>query len=408
MKSPFRIAYLTNHYPAVSHSFIRREIAAVEAAGASVMRWSVRKSGADLPDAADRAEAAQTHYLLGAGVATLMSATVVDAVTRPLASARGLRLALRMATFTPMSLVRHIAYFAQACYFRRACARAQIDHVHAHFGTNPAAVARLTFRLGGPRYSFTAHGPDEFDRPEALDLRGKVADAALSVAISSFGRSQLMRWSDHAHWGRIIIARCGVDAAFIDPNINLPAVPSAARLCAVARLSAQKGLPLLIDAAAMVHQRGLDFHLTLVGDGDMRGELEGMIARHGLFDKVTITGWCNAAGVREHLLAARAMILPSFAEGLPVVIMESLALCRPVIVSAIAGTPELVDQDCGWLVPAGSITQLADAIEAALAASPDQLAEMGAEGRRRVLAHHDAALNGAALLAEIRTAHGLD
>jgi colanic acid/amylovoran biosynthesis glycosyltransferase len=408
MTPAFRIAYLTNHYPAVSHSFIRREIAAVEAAGASVMRWSIRKSGAALPDAADKAEAAQTHYVLASGVAALLGSTIAELFTRPGAAVRTLGVALSMAALSPMSLVRHCAYFVQACYLRRAFARAGIDHVHAHFGTNPTAVARLVFRLGGPRYSFTAHGPDEFDAPLALDLAGKVADAALSVAISSFGRSQLMRWSNPKHWARIIIARCGVDAVFTDPDAQFEPIPAAPRLACVARLSAQKGLPLLIEAAALVHQRGQDFHLTLVGDGDMRSKLEGQIKHHGLCDQVAITGWCDAAGVRRHLLAARAMILPSFAEGLPVVIMEALALGRPVIVSAIAGTPELVDQDCGWLVPAGAVEPLADAMVAALTSPLTMLEAMGAEGSSRVRDLHDARRNGAGLLAAIRRAHGLD
>jgi colanic acid/amylovoran biosynthesis glycosyltransferase len=195
---------------------------------------------------------------------------------------------------------------------------------------------------------------------------------------------------------------------FTDGGAQLEPIPALPRLSCVARLSAQKGLPLLVDAAALVHQRGQNFHLTLVGDGDMRGEIEAMIARHGLDDKITITGWCDAAGVRQHLLASRAMILPSFAEGLPVVIMEALALGRPVIVSAIAGTPELVDHDCGWLVPAGAIEPLAAAMAAALTAPPAALEAMGAEGSRRVRVDHDAQANGAGLLAAIRHAHGLD
>ncbi|MFT3978304.1 MAG: glycosyltransferase, partial [Sphingomonas bacterium] len=249
-------------------------------------------------------------------------------------------------------------------------------------------------------YSFTVHGPDEFDDPRGLDLAGKVAESVACVAISSYGRSQLMRWSAFEDWGKIIVARCGIDESFAEPALARPA-PAAPRLVCVARLSAQKGLPLLVEAAGRLKARGVDFHLTLVGDGEMRAGIETQIGAEGLGETIAITGWTAGDRVREELLAARAMILPSFAEGLPVVIMEALALGRPVIASRIAGTPELVDEGCGWLVPAGDVDALVTAMEAALAATPETLDAMGAEGRRRVLAMHDAGRNGAGLLADL-------
>jgi len=406
MKQAFRIAYLINRYPAVSHSFIRREIAAMEAAGATVSRWSVRKSDDTLPDLRDQAERAQTTIILAQPVWALLRATLITLASGPVPALRTLALALRMAALLPRTRVKHIAYFVEACFLYQRFLRNPVDHVHVHFGTNPTTVARLLFHLGGPPYSFTAHGPDEFDRPEALDLRGKVADARLAVAISSYGRSQLMRWSNPRDWGRIAVARCGVDDDFLsDADHSLPS-QQAPHLVCVARLSAQKGLPLLIAAAAAVRARGIAFSLTLVGDGEMRREIESMIAVHSLDDCVSITGWCSGADVRTRLLSARAMILPSFAEGLPVVIMEALALRRPVIVSAIAGTPELVDARCGWLIAAGSIEQLTDAMVAALTADAATLDAMGAEGRDRVMALHNAHTNGQHLLGMILDAHG--
>jgi len=164
-------------------------------------------------------------------------------------------------------------------------------------------------------------------------------------------------------------------------------------------------LPLLVEAAALVRSRGHIFHLTLVGDGEMRDGIERQIAMLGLSDHISITGWASSDRVREEILSARAMILPSFAEGLPVVIMEALALGRPVIASRIAGTPELVDENCGWLIPAGDVGAIANAMIAALAAKPATLDEMGREGRIRVLADHDASKNGEALLRTIERLH---
>ena len=262
-----------------------------------------------------------------------------------------------------------MAYLGEAAWLILRFRQHPVDHLHAHFGTNPATVARLARRLGGPPYSFTAHGPDEFDKPEALDLRGKVAEAQTAVAISSFGASQLMRWSDPADWRHIAIARCGVDAGFL--AATPVAAPTAPRFATVARLNGQKGLPLLVEAAALLKARGHDFRLDIAGDGELRGALERQIAEAGLSDNVHLVGTLDGAGVRRLIEDARVFVLPSFAEGLPVVIMEALALERPVIASAIAGTPELVDAGCGWLVPAGSAAAVADAMAAAIDASPE-------------------------------------
>lgn len=391
------IAYLVNRYPAVSHSFIRREILGVEAAGVAVRRFSIRPPDANLPDAQDRAEAAQTIVVLGGSKAGLVGAALKLALTRPDRFLRTLGLAIDMAQGRPRELPRRLAYLVEACWL--AGRMEGVRHLHAHFGTNPAAVARLLHALTGLPYSFTVHGPDEFDAPGALDLPGKIADAHSVVAISSFGRSQLMRWSRVADWPKIAVVRCGVDEGFATAPPTPPV--EAPELCAVARLSAQKGLPLLIESAALLRERGVAFHLTLVGDGEMRGEIEAMIARLGLGQHVTITGYLDGAGVRERIVASRAMVLPSFAEGLPVVIMEALALRTPVIASQIAGTPELVDASCGWLIPAGSVERLADAMAEVLATDPARLRAMGEVGRARVLAQHDARANAAALVERI-------
>lgn len=400
-----RIAYLTNRYPAVSHSFIRREVEAVEAAGAVVHRFSVRPADpAQLPEGRDRAEVDKTVVLLAIGALGLAMEVLRTIISLPGASVSGLRIAFAKADWSPLGAVRRAAYFAEAAALARRMRALGVDHLHAHFGTNPAMVARIASRLSGIPYSFTVHGPDEFDAPGALDLRGKISDAAFCVAISNYGRSQLMRWSPVGDWPKIKVVRCGVDESFLRQGARTP-VPDEPRLCAVARLSGQKGIPLLIEAAARLVRRGRNFHLTLVGDGELRTEIEAMIEQHGLQGVVEITGWASSDKVIDHLLASRAMVLPSFAEGLPVVIMEALALERPVIVTAIAGTPELVDDKCGWLIPAGSIDSLVEAIDKVIGAGSATLAEMGQMGRQRVAAQHDSRTNGEQLYMLFRHYH---
>lgn len=390
-----RIAYLCNRYPTVSHSFVRREIAGVESAGHIVDRYTVRHPGM-VVDADDQAEALRTTVILAAGATGLGGALFRVALRSPRRFIASLWLAVRSAGWSPRAMVRAMAYLGEASWLVERFRKVPVDHLHAHFGTNPTMVARLVRRLGGPPYSFTAHGPDEFDRPEALDLRAKIADARLAVGISSFGRSQLMRWSDPIHWGKLAVVRCGVDAGFLDATPQ-PA-PSAPRFAAVARLNGQKGLPVLIEAAALLKARGRDFHIAIAGDGELRDMLTRRIAEAGLKEQIELRGAIDGAGVRRLLEESRVFVLPSFAEGLPVVIMEALALQRPVIASSIAGTPELVDASCGWLVPAGSADAVADAMEAAIDASDETIAAMGREGHRRVAEQHDAVRNARALI----------
>jgi len=387
------IAYLVNHYPKVSHSFIRREILSLEAAGVPVRRFTLRAPEANLPDPQDQAEVAKTEVVLRQGAGSLLLATLAQLARHPGRWFKAFRVAWGMGQGTPARILRNIAYLVEACWL--AGRMEDIQHLHAHFGTNPAAVARLTHILSGVPYSFTVHGPEEFDGPLMLDLPGKIADARFAVAISSFGRSQLMRWTDPKAWGKLLVVRCGVDAIFAQAEPQ--PLCQGPELSCVARLSGQKGLPLLIEAAALLKRRGADFRLTVVGDGEMREEIEQQIADNGLRDNVIITGYLSAEGVRAHVAASRAMVLPSFAEGLPVVIMEALALRVPVIVTQIAGTPELVDSQCGWLIPAGAVEPLADAMQAALAAKPEDLRAMGENGRARVLEQHDAIRNARAL-----------
>ena len=166
-------------------------------------------------------------------------------------------------------------------------------------------------------------------------------------------------------------------------------IPAAPRLVCVGRLCEQKGQLLLVRAVQAVVAKGIPIHLVLAGDGEMRGAIEKLIAECGLGDHISITGWINGDQVREEMLAARALVLPSFAEGLPVVIMEAMALRRPVLSTFVGGIPELVRTgETGWLFPAGDVAELAKVLEACLAASPEQLQTMGEAGYQRVLARH--------------------
>lgn len=395
------IAYLVNQYPKVSHSFIRTEILALERQGHSVVRYAMRGWDAELVDPLDIAERERTRFVLRGGAVPLLGAALAALVAAPGRFFAALGMAWRLSRGGERSAAIHLIYLLEACVVLRWCRADGVSHVHAHFGSNSAAVALLLRKLGGPPYSFTVHGPEEFDKPLQWKLRGKIAGAKAVVAITSFCRSQLYRWADPADWPRIRIVHCAIDPRFAEIAPTPP--PANATLVCVGRLCEQKGQLLLVEAIAELARRGVAVRLVLAGDGEMRADVERAVAAAGLTDQVSITGWIGADRVREELDAARALVLPSFGEGLPVVIMEAMARQRPVITTYIAGIPELVrDGREGLLVPAGDVGALADAIERLLAMPADELAAMGERARARVLERHDA-MTEAARLAEIAT-----
>jgi glycosyltransferase involved in cell wall biosynthesis len=393
------VAYLVNQYPKVSHTFIRREILALEQQGVSVTRFALRGWDAEVTDSADIEERARTHYVLEGGALPLAGAVVATIVRAPSRFARALVSALRMSRRSPRSWPYHLVYLAEAAWLCRQLRAAGVAHLHAHFGTNGAEVALLVRELGGPPYSFTVHGPEEFDAPEALHLRAKIEKAAFVVAISSFGRSQLYRWIDADHWPKVRVVHCGLDAQFESSLSGTPVV--GARLVCVGRLCEQKGQLLLLDAVKVVLDRGKALTLVLAGDGELREAIERKIDALGLREHVSITGWIDSARVRTEILAALALVLPSFAEGLPVVIMEAMALRRPVLSTFVAGIAELVRPGLdGWLVPAGDVHALADAIERCLETPAPILTRMGDDAHARVVARHSIAVE-AGKLAEL-------
>jgi glycosyltransferase involved in cell wall biosynthesis len=396
-----KVAYLINQYPKVSHSFIRREIAGIEACGIRVERFSLRSCSAELVDEADKLELGQTRVVLGSGMVRLLFGLIRVAVTRPIRLLKALWLAFRLG-LSSQGVLHHLAYLAESCVLLRWFSDAGVAHVHAHFGTNSTTVAMLCRAIGGPSYSFTVHGPEEFDKVKALALAEKVERAAFAVTISSFGKSQLYRWCSQEQWSKIHVVHCGVDNGFLgQPPIAVPTEP---RLVCVGRLCEAKGQLLLLNAVSQLAAEGLRFKLVLVGDGPLRAEIEARIARLGVQDYVEIIGWASNSQVRQHILASRAMVLPSFAEGLPVVVMEALALGRPVISTYIAGNPELIEPGvCGWLVPPGSVEALTQAMRTALQLPVEKLEQMGSIGAQRAAQRHDAAIEAGKLAVLFRS-----
>ena len=383
-----KIAYLINQYPKISHSFIRREILALEKLGVDIFRVSMRSCENELIDIADKQEFTKTFTILNLHPFIIFYSVIVRFCRNPIRFLKALSLALELGKSSEVGQVRHLIYLAESCVLTNQLKKRNLAHIHAHFGTNSATTALLTSILGHFTYSFTVHGPEEFDKPQSLSLTTKIKYATFVVAISSFGRGQLYRWCPYAEWSKIKVVHCGLDEDFLDTSI-LP-IPTTPQLLCIGRLTEQKGQGLLIKALAKVKEKGLNFKLLLVGDGPLRPTLEELIVSLELQDFMEITGWATSQEIKQFFHKSRALVLPSFAEGLPVVMMESFALGRPVIATYIAGNVELMENNLsGFLVPSGDIEALADAIEKMLLLDIDQLEAMAMIGNQRVKENHN-------------------
>ncbi|NOS75333.1 MAG: glycosyltransferase family 4 protein [Methyloglobulus sp.] len=384
-----KLAYFVNQYPKVSHSFIRREILALERLGYSVERFALRTDKDELVDPLDQSELPKTRYILAEHPLKIASAFTKTFCSSPQLFLKSLKVAIKLGLRSDRGLIRHIVYLIEACVLLQWEKTTGIEHIHAHFGTNSTAVVMLAQLLGGVGYSFTVHGPEEFDKPEFIHLAEKIRHSRFVVAISSYGRSQLFRWLPASEWHKVKIVRCGLDAAFLAQKATK--IPKASRqLLCIGRLCEQKGQLLLLDAMKQLHDEGISCKLILAGDGPMRKDVENRIAAYQLDNVVEITGWISSEQVKSLLITSRGMVLPSFAEGLPVVIMEALALRRPVISTYVAGIPELIQHGKnGWLVPPGDVGSLKTAMQELLNTSDADLETMGEQGFNAVFAQHD-------------------
>jgi colanic acid/amylovoran biosynthesis glycosyltransferase len=387
------LGYLTNQYASASDTFIRQEVRHLRALGHTVHTFSTRRPPPDHNVSEEvRSEQASTTYILDAGAMSLLWACVVCAAASPVRTLRAAALAWGTRSPGVKALLWQLIYLVEAAYLARRLRRQRVEHLHNHIAMNSANVAMLAAVIADVTWSMTVHGPHDFVEPLRWALPRKLAHAAFSVFIADYGKSQGMLHSDPAVWPRLHVVRCGLDGAFLGRAPTPP--PSEPRLVFVGRLAPEKGVLVLLDALVRLRERGVRCELTVIGDGPSRGDIDAAVARHGLGDAVTMLGWQGSDRVRDEILRSRALVLPSFAEGLPIVIMESLALHRPVISTYVAGIPELVEPGvCGLLTPPGSVDELTDAIAAIVSASPDKLRQWGEAGAQRVQQRHDAAVN---------------
>jgi colanic acid/amylovoran biosynthesis glycosyltransferase len=392
------IGFLASCYPRAVDTAVRNEVLGLRDRGHNVHTFSIRRADASqLVSELHHREHDSTTYIASDHLYETPRSAWRLLRRAPGRFLRALSLARRTRPPGIRGLALQSAYFMEACYLADEMLGRGVQHLHNHIGENSASVAMLASALSGIPYSLTIHGPYIFRAPERWALGEKIVRSTFTVAITSFTRSQCMMFVPASEWHRLHIVRCGPDIAL------LKAVPPARpadtdgggrrhprRLIWVGRICEEKGVPVLLEASERLAAEGLDFELVMVGEGPLRAMAEAQIRARGLVDRITITGWMNGDEVQEQIALSHVMVLPSFAEGLPAVIMEAMAFERPAISTYIAGIPELIEPgQNGWLVPAGSVDALFEAMREAVQAPESELDRLGRASREAVLRLHD-------------------
>ncbi len=358
-----RTAYLVSRYPAISHTFILREVLALRRLGIEIKTASINPPdrSAEQMTEEERAEADATLYIKSLSKQSIAAAHLRSLLVSPVRYLSGLIYALKLGGGSPRSIAYHFFYFIEAVVLGDWMRREHLEHVHVHFATPAATVAMIAKQSFPVEFSMTVHGPDEFYEVERYHLAEKIRQARFICTIGQYCRSQLMKLSDCEQWDKFEVSPLGVD-----PGVFTPAVGrhgNGYRILCVGRLVSAKGQAVLLKALAQMQRMGHEAWLTLVGDGPDRVALERLAKQLGIAHRVVFTGAVNQDQIRDLYREADVFVLPSFAEGIPVVLMEAMAMEIPCISTAITGIPELITTGAeGILVPPSDSERLASAI----------------------------------------------
>ncbi len=403
------ILYIASELPKLSETFVYREILALRSKGIDVRVASVHAQMDNFarPELAEMKRDAVVVYQ--GGVLGVLADVMLETLGHPLPTAmtmlhakldplcaKGLTITGRFKAF--------YQYLAGISLARRV-RDTGVRHIHAHFAHVPATIAMAAAKQLGIPFSFTGHANDLFQHRSLLEE--KLDRAAFVACISSW----------HNHWYGSVrraardnrpVIRCGVDLTDYAPASQSPGL-----IVSVARLVEKKGLDTLIQACAMLRDRGVHFRCKVAGDGPMRGALASMITQHGLADSVELLGPLPNEQIRDLVGSASIFCLPcrddssGDRDGIPVALMEAMA-CQVATVSGdLPAIRELIDDRIsGRLVPGGDAEALAGTLEELLE-STELRQRLGVEGRKRIAQEFDLSINADRMIKALRTLGGL-
>ncbi len=388
--SVISLGYLVSQYPAFSHTFILREVRRLRELGFSIDVASINASDRrpEQLTAEEGEEYAKVYYVKDHGIVGALRTNLTTLLTRPIAYLRGFVFAWRLGGWDLKKLIYSGFYFIEAVMIGQWMTRKNVHHLHVHFATPASTVGLITRQIFPISLSITVHGPDEFYDAPGYRLTEKIIGADFLYCIGFYARSQLMKLSPPAHWHKFEVSPLGVD-----PNLFTPRPfrknPSPFEVICVGRLVPAKGQHILVTAIAHLVRAGRDVRLRLVGDGPDRVSLEQQVSTLELNKHVIFEGAVNQDRIRTLYTGADLFALASFAEGIPVVLMEAMAMEIPCVTTFITGIPELIRHgEDGLLVAPSDEEGLAQAI-ALLMDDAEQCHRLGMAGRQRVMEKYD-------------------
>ncbi|NJN46636.1 MAG: glycosyltransferase family 4 protein [Candidatus Competibacteraceae bacterium] len=383
------LAYLVSQYPRISETFILREVRALRDLGITIQVASVNEPDrpAERLTAIEREEHAKTYYLKRHGIVGALRANLLTLVSQPMQYWRVMGFAWRLGGWDFRKCVYGLFYFIEAVMVGQWMRSRQLRHLHVHFATPASTVGLIASRLFQLGLSITVHGPDEFYDAPGYRLAEKIRGASFICCIGQYARSQLMKLSEPADWSKFEITPLGVDPTVFTPRPFNPN-PELPEIICVGRLVPAKGQHILLAAIDQLAREGRQLKLRLVGDGPDRTALEQDVQVRQLDRYVTLEGAVNQDRIRELYSRADVFVLASFAEGIPVVLMEAMAMEIPCVATFITGIPELIrDGEEGLLVAPSDAEGLAKAI-ARLLDDAELRRRLGVAGRQKVLSHY--------------------
>jgi colanic acid/amylovoran biosynthesis glycosyltransferase len=391
MASPTRLLYLIGQFPAINHGYLLAEVRHLRTLGIDVRVASV--SPADRPpeelSEVEREESARTFYIKSLPAAKIPLLVLTEFLLHPLRFLSGLFFSLKLAGIKPASIAYHLAYFSEAVVVGRYMRQCGVTHVHASFSATVALIVTHVFPV---TMSFGVYGFGELHNPSQTHLAERIQGAVFVRSISRFGRGQLMVSCERDEWSKLVYVPLGIDAAEFAPLPARNPSPPPNILC-VGRLAPEKGQSLLLEAMAALNASGFPLHLTLVGDGPDRNFLERRAAELGIGGRVEFAGWIDEARLMGLYASTDVFVLPSLAEGIPMVLIEAMAMQIPCVAPCIAGIPELIESGVhGMLYSVADVNELSSQLRTLLQ-SPDLMERIGRQARVRVLRDYDMARN---------------
>jgi colanic acid/amylovoran biosynthesis glycosyltransferase len=386
-----KVLYLIGQFPAINHSYLLAEVRHFRSLGFEVPVVSISPPDRPLEmlSPVEREEAARTYCVKAVPAVKIAMLNLGELLRHPLRYVRGLISAVRLAGGSPRQLAYHLAYFAEAILVGQHMRECDITHVHASFSATVALLVARTFPV---TMSFAVYGFGELHDPVGSHLAERIHGALFVRSINRHGRGQLMLSCPRSEWPKLIYFPLGIDAtefAFGSPRT----VSSPPHLLCVGRLAPEKGQALLLEAIAVLSAEGQPVRLQLVGDGPDRAWLEKRAAELGIAANVEFAGWVDQAGLMALYSATDLFVLPSLAEGIPMVLMEAMAMEIPCVAPRITGIPELIEHGVdGMLFAVADVEDLTQQIRNLLE-SPELAAKIGKQARARVVRDYDMARN---------------